>query len=466
MISVQRQDSSGDICVLLGKAPVPEKDLIDRRLTETEDRSVPRELGPWPVFRASSGNTRNGSRREIRNGAIRCFLRNKLWLWPERRICFFSDLHADPGAFMRSLELAGLARRDGNGPIDFGLTEAGQSSLIIIGGDCLNKGPNNLALLDMISHLKQLGAEVILLAGNHDVRILVGMLSAASPDQPRVGHYLARMGKQSIAFFREVLTLAIEEKLQPISLMREREARDKLFPNKEWYRAFPEAVRGVLTKKAIERELRSVQERTLEFEITCHGHGMSLAHVVAALEVGRSLFLTPGGRYHWFYDQMKLLHREGAHLFLHAGLDDGIAEQLTNESLVDVNAEFRRLLSHDPLTLYGGPIGNVFRTRYKPFDHTLTKNGVRAVHGAGIYAVFHGHRRSLEGQRALFRDNLLHFECDVSLDSNTRRKEGLTNPGGAVTLIEPEGRVLGLSTDSPFIKEFNVAEHAGLLTHI
>ena len=428
--------------------------------------SPPDERRPWRVHECGAGGSSQSKRRGIDAETIREYARNKLWLWPERRVCFFSDLHADPGAFMRSLEMAGLAWRCGDRPVDFDLTDAGRDNLIVIGGDCLNKGPANLALLDMIAHLRQLGATVVLLAGNHDVRILVGIAHAGRCDDPGVGHLLVRMGKGSVAFFREVLTMAIEEGLISLELIRESEARDFLFPSPAWFKEYVKAARGRVSKRVIERELQRVRESMLEFEMMCHGHGLSLAHIVAALEVCRKLFLTPGGRYHWFQEELRLAHREGALLFLHAGLDDSVAGRLAHRDIAALNAEFRNLLEHDPFTLYTGPIGNVFRTRYKPLDLVLTRKGVGAAHAAGVYATFHGHRRSLEGQRAVFREGLLHFECDSSVDSNTRRKQGLSHPGGAATIIEPDGQVLGISTDCSFVKEFDAGAHAGLLTYV
>jgi len=52
---------------------------------------------------------------------------------------------------------------------------------------------------------------------------------------------------------------------------------------------------------------------------------------------------------------------------------------------------------------------------------------------------------------------LLNFECDASIDRNTRRKEGLKGQGAAVTIFLPDRVVLGISTDYPYIKIFEPA---------
>jgi hypothetical protein len=59
------------------------------------------------------------------------------------------------------------------------------------------------------------------------------------------------------------------------------------------------------------------------------------------------------------------------------------------------------------------------------------------------------------------RKGLLHFECDATVDLNTRRAQGLAHPGGAVTLIEEDGIVRAVSTDHAFVKEFDPAEFGG-----
>jgi hypothetical protein len=40
------------------------------------------------------------------------------------------------------------------------------------------------------------------------------------------------------------------------------------------------------------------------------------------------------------------------------------------------------------------------------------------------------------------------------MDRNSRKKEGLDNYGVGVTIIQPEGQVIGISTDYPYAKVF------------
>jgi len=69
--------------------------------------------------------------------------------------------------------------------------------------------------------------------------------------------------------------------------------------------------------------------------------------------------------------------------------------------------------------------------------------------------VVHGHRNVYRGQRIVCRHGMINFECDTTMDGNSRKKEGLKGPGAGVTIIKPEGVVLGISSDYPRIKLYS-----------
>jgi hypothetical protein len=52
---------------------------------------------------------------------------------------------------------------------------------------------------------------------------------------------------------------------------------------------------------------------------------------------------------------------------------------------------------------------------------------------------------------------VLNFECDASVDCNTRRSAGLEGPGAATVVFEPSGYIRAISTDCPVIKDFDAA---------
>jgi hypothetical protein len=74
----------------------------------------------------------------------------------------------------------------------------------------------------------------------------------------------------------------------------------------------------------------------------------------------------------------------------------------------------------------------------------------------GIHAVVHGHLNLHHGQRIVLRRGIVNFECDTTLDRNSRAKEGLSGHGVAVTIIEPDGQVIGISGDYPYKKIFEL----------
>jgi len=85
-----------------------------------------------------------------------------------RKTYFFADLHADKEAFLKSLTFCD-----------------DESALYLIGGDCLDKGPSNLALLEEIKKLST-RVEVKILAGNHDVRMLMVLLGWENQESPQL----------------------------------------------------------------------------------------------------------------------------------------------------------------------------------------------------------------------------------------------------------------------------------------
>ena len=402
---------------------------------------------------------------------LRRYLRDKPWVAPAQPICFITDLHADREAFWRSLLDAGIVELGGDLPVDgiaavpdtdFELTDFGARTHCIIGGDLFDKGPANLPLLDAITVFRRSGVRFTLLAGNHDVRTFLGIRFARSED-PRLAHLFVRMGKKTLTLFKEVFDahLAGGDSGNRLS---DAEVRRRLFPGEEWFREFPNAAAGLVPAARIEKELNRVREKMSELEARCRELEMTLGDVHAALDHCQDLFLSPKGEYAWVFDEMEIACREGSLLFCHAGVDDRTASWIQSRGLDFVRREFRRSLELEPFELYNGPLGNMFRTKYRDLDLPLSDRGCRAMHQAGIYAIVHGHRNVYLGQHMNFRRGMLNFACDSCVDRNTRRIEGLGGEGSAATIISADGTIYGLSTDHPGIKVFDPAYHDGWVT--
>lgn len=408
-----------------------------------------------------------GESRPLRAKALHRYIKRRAWIWPDRPVYFLSDLHADAAAFLRSLAAAGLIDKFGPQDLDFRLAPGAQGARVIIGGDCFDKGPHNLELLVVMHQLRELGVELELVAGNHDLRALVGF-AYIGRKEPLFAHLYLRMGRKSIPLLRELNAYVQRHPDEgaelPNKMPSERKLEALLFPQEDWWQTFPEAAQGILRPAAIQKELRRIREKLQEFKAALSQAQMSLQDAYKAGLHFETLFLRPNSRFAWFFRDMKVITRHGSLLFVHAGVCDTSARWLREGGVDKVQSHFEHLRETDLFSLYNGPIGNLFRTKYRDNDLSLTMRGVRDLQIAGIHAIVHGHRNVHQGQRLALRGGMLNFECDASLDRNTRSLEGLSGPGSAATLFLPGGRVLGISSDSDFVKSIHVGRYAKLLS--
>lgn len=378
------------------------------------------------------------------------------WCWPERDIVFISDVHADADALLASLVLAGVIHQHGRRRGDFELTGAGRRARVLIGGDCLDKGPSNLKLLDTIALLRRHGANVVLLAGNHDLRLPLGLQCFERPVDTLTEHLFVRMGAKSMPLLKEIWQRFLARRNKALADVPDKAGcLARLLPGDDWPVRFREAARGRMPEEALNREIRRIVEKQAVFKATYREAGLSIREVYAAALEAHRLFMQPGGRYEWFMRDLRLMHREGSFLFVHAGLDDATAIRLAARGTEVLNSDFVEQFARDPFAFYAGSLGNSLRTKYRPVDYPLTAKGVSSVHAAGLHMVVHGHRSNRQGQRLALREGLLHLEADVTLDRNTRKKEGIKRRGGGATLVSPEGYVMGVSADYPRAKVFN-----------
>jgi hypothetical protein len=385
---------------------------------------------------------------------LRKAIDGKPWRWPKRTVYFFSDLHADTDAFIASLVASGGFSKTGPRDKDFKLTRAGRKACFLIGGDCFDKGPSSLRLLRMLRMLMDTGAEVKLLAGNHDIRMLVGIRSLDLEPDPRTEHFFIRMGPKAIPFLKEISEEYLQGKKALQGFPDSRTCRRKLFPRKRWFREFPELARWDMHEQQLQREMQRMQKKHDGFEKNCTRAGLSLRMVYAAARKWQELFLHPKGEFHWFYHRMKAVHRERSFLFIHAGLDDRSAALISDKGIRHLNRLFQEQLRQDLYDFYYGPVANIVRTKYRDADRPLTQRGTRLIHEKGIHVIVHGHVNQHHGQRIMLRKGLLNFECDATIDRNTRRRDGLKGQGAAVTIFHSDRAVLGISTDYPYIKVF------------
>ena len=377
-------------------------------------------------------------------------------VWPRRKTVFITDPHADPHAFVDSLVASGTVRITGDKTTDFKLTGSGRNALFIIGGDCIDKGPSNLGLLRTIRQLMDLDARVRLLAGNHDIRLLLGMQMVGRTDDPRSGHFFVRLGHKVMPLLVELRDEYLTGKRAYADIPGEKGCRRRLFPPEKWLEHFPRFSRGVTSERAIDREIKRLKKRMDRFEEARVAHGLSMRDIYAASLAWKRLFLEPEGEFYWFYDSMRLAHRSGSFLYIHAGLNDQLVGLVGHKSAKRLNAQFRKQLEHAPFNFYFGPLAGAFRTKYRDHDWALTKKGVRRLKERGVRVIVHGHLNHHHGQRIYLRDGIINMECDSTMDRGTRKLEGLKGNGASVTVIHPRGRILGISSDYPYIKRLEL----------
>ncbi len=413
---------------------------------------LPQELERWPIASAHSGSAAPGGVSDLEACLARAAAHGG-WRWPTRPVVFLCDTHADAEGFLRSLVAAGLIWRAPEAPGGFGLTAFGKRATILIGGDCLDKGPSNLDMLDALGALMASGLDLRLLAGNHDLRLRLAVSALHAPPTALTEHLLVRMGRKIIPLLGEVRARYVRES-DLAALPDEAACRARLHPRPGWAGRFSAAAAPYLTTAAVAPEIAKLDSKAAQFDAEVIRAGLSAREVLAAALACREVFFTAGGDYAWFYDRMDVVCQLGSLLFVHAGVDDSMCRLLAEGGVAAVNARYRTEQGLHPFAFYFGPLANLVRTKYRPTDAALTEAGVAALHRLGIHMVVQGHVNNPSGQRLLAKKGLLHLEGDVTLDRVSRRLEGLAGIGAGATLIFPSGDVIGLSRDYPRAKHF------------
>ncbi len=409
----------------------------------------------WPLEKGSADSRLRDD--EMRQQALIDPYPADDWRWPKRPVIFISDTHADAEAFEASLVASGgVQLSDTPGQGRFKLTKQGKKAEFIIGGDCLDKGPSNLQMLRSLKRLYDLGARVTLLAGNHDLRLMMGLLAMQQKRHTGNEHLFARMGKKVIPLFREVFD-SWPERNWLKGVPDADTCRSLLLPADDWFERFPGHAEGILTEAGVARELKKMRSKASSFERHCLNAGMDIRTVYAVAKHCQRLFLHPKGEFYWFFKKMQLVRRTGSFLFLHAGLDDVMSRDIAERGLKKVNKRFRKALHKDLFSFYYSSLANTFRTKYRAADLPLSDAGVQQIHGCGVRALVHGHINRTRGQRLALRQGLLHVEADITLDRNSRRQEGLRGVGCGATIIDPGRHIIGISNDYPFAKVFRPA---------
>ncbi len=428
-----------------------DRPLVDVRGWEWVGGALPLQGEYWPDDQPRGGEP---GLEEPSRAAVDDALRRLPWVMPSRRHVFVSDPQADGGALLRSLVASGAIEKTGPDDSDFEFTEHGSDAVFVIAGNVFGRGPSSLRVLRILHDLREREADLQLIGGQHDLRTLLGLRFLGSKE-PRTGHLFVRMVRFVVPVLRELWDRELRHETP--ELLSDQDARELMLPPQDWAERFAAAVPELDAEQA-RQEIERINGKAAQLDELLAAQGMSPAMAYAAATRLRHAMLDHDGAYGWFSRSLRPCLRAGSLLFVHAGVDDRLAEMFANGGEQALGRAYQRLWSSDPLALYYGPFGNSVRTRYRSIDAALTERGVRALHSCGVYAVMHGHEAVPEAPLMQLRSGLLHFRCGALLDANTRAAAGLRSPGAAVTLVI-EGKILGICSERLFVRVFDPSRH-------
>ena len=205
--------------------------------TEWLKVKLPRQTAPWLDGKHQSLHKRRSS-HAVATAELNAMLERNRWKWPRHPIYFFADPHADTDAMLASLVASGGIRKTGPDDRDFELTGSGKRARFIIGGDCFDKGPSSLRLLRALRSLAERGASLRILAGNHDVRVMLGMRNVGVKRKLENEHFFIRMGPKAVPLLKEIQTHYLQGRKALRHIPGKRTCRQRLYPSERWFNDF------------------------------------------------------------------------------------------------------------------------------------------------------------------------------------------------------------------------------------
>lgn len=255
---------------------------------------LPTTIEPWLEGKKWSLRQRSSSHKKAQQ-QLQQQLERYPWRWPTHPIHFITDLHADAEALSASLVASGRVKRLGSRATDIKLKKGVRDDEFLIGGDCFDKGPSNLQLLRTLKKLKSQGARLAILAGNHDIRVLLGMRYATNRENPGHEHLFIRMGTKVIPLLSELERYYLRYPHALRDTPSNRRCRRELFPSPQWFKQFPAYAKATLTTKTIAKELERIEEKMATFEQQLQQADLTLRQVYAAILIWRKLFCSKKG---------------------------------------------------------------------------------------------------------------------------------------------------------------------------
>ena len=178
-------------------------------------------------------------------------------------------------------------------------------------------------------------------------------------------HFFIRTGQKIIPLLKEVWDGYLKGRHGLKGIPSESACRRRLFPSDDWFEKFPKIADGNILPAQVDREVDRIRKKFEGFERHCGDAGLNLRQVYAAVEKWKRLFLEKDGEFYWFYQNLRLAYITGSFLFVHAGVDDVVAQILCDGGVNQLNRRFRRGLKQAPFDFYYGSLCNTVRTKYR-----------------------------------------------------------------------------------------------------
>lgn len=348
----------------------------------------------------------------------------------EREVIAIPDIHGEANALLTSLKVAGyIELKDAKWDEGWHLTEAGQKAHIVFTGDLLDRGSENIGVLEIVKKLRAEGARIEILAGNHEMILLNTLQSSHQADWLHWignggGSVLKELGEHANISTNAVTILDI------LSYLPHMEKHKKNFAGMppvtascaellSWWEKNSSKITQTINDPT-DQSIRSTLEHTsiTDTDIVAFGKLQERAKETFFVQYGEMV------------KSLNLMTIVDDVLYVHASLNEYWIDLLEREGIDGVNREFHTAIK-DPKKLREmagstGKYGDVMWDRNLQANLKKRPELVQRLKQLGIRMIVHGHTETSCVQTHTTTDNLHIVNGDVSM---------YRRPGGAFVRV-------------------------------
>lgn len=348
----------------------------------------------------------------------------------EREVIAIPDIHGEANALLTSLKVSGYiepkeAKWDG----EWHLTEVGKKAHIVFTGDLLDRGSENIGVLEVVKKLRAEGARIEILAGNHEMILLNTLSSSHQSDWLHWignggGSVLKELGEHAHISTNAVTILDVLSYLPHMGKYKKNFAEmppatascAKLLG---WWKENSSKITRTINDPT-DQSIRSALEQASLTDADIAAFGK-------LQEQAKETFLV---QYRGMVESLNLMTIVDDVLYVHASLNEYWIDMLERKGIDGVNREFHTAIK-DPKIL-SDMAGSTGKYGDVVWDRDLQKNLkkkpelVRRLKQLGIRMIVHGHTETNGAQMHNTVDNLHIVNGDVSM---------YRRPGGAFVRV-------------------------------